>query len=97
LAESSYLTNDYHINSHVVVHDSSTPTQLFGDFKLLEYFLFNHTVDPKEPDYDALRPNFLYKSDEIIKKTFERSTQMARIPMSQHLRTWYRAPNSSLK
>jgi hypothetical protein len=96
LAESSYLTNDYHINTHGVVHDSSTPIQLFDDFKLLEYFLFNHTVDPKEPDYDALRPNFLYKSDETIKKTFERSTQMPRIPMSQHLRTWYRAPNPAM-
>jgi hypothetical protein len=53
-------------------------------------------VDPKEPDYDALRPNFLYKSDETIKKTFERSTQMARIPMSQHLPTWYRAPNPAM-
>jgi hypothetical protein len=69
-----------------VVHDSSTPTQLLDDFKLQEYFLFNHAVDPKEPDYDVLHPNFLYKSDETIKKTFERSTQMARIPMSQQLR-----------
>jgi hypothetical protein len=53
-------------------------------------------VDPKEPDYDALRPNFLYKSDETIKKTFEHSTQMACIPMSQHLHTWYRAPNPAM-
>jgi hypothetical protein len=69
---------------------------LFDDQRLLEYFIFNHTVDKLTPDYDKLHPNFLYKSDNVIKHTFDRSTQMARIPMSTHLRASYRAPNPAM-
>jgi hypothetical protein len=63
---------------------------------LLEYFTFNHGVTHRPIDFERLRPNFLFQSDEVIRKTFQHSTQMARIPMSSHLRTWYKAPNPAL-
>jgi hypothetical protein len=78
------------------VHDSNDTIHLFDDQRLLENFIFNHTIDRVTPDYDKLCPNFLYKLDEAIKHTFNRSTQMAGIPMSTHLRTWYRAPNPAM-
>ena len=93
LAEASYLTNDYHLPDHRLVHDS---VELLDNHKLLEYFSFNNMVEKRDPDFDKLRPNFLYKSDDIIRKTFENTTQMARIPMSTHLRTWYKAPNPAM-
>ncbi|KAG7344871.1 reverse transcriptase RNA-dependent DNA polymerase [Nitzschia inconspicua] len=71
-------------------------TAPLDDARLFDFFSFSHNVSPKPPDFDRLRPNFLYKSDEVIQKTFERSTQMARIPMSHHLRTWYRSPNPAM-
>jgi hypothetical protein len=96
LAAYSYLVDDYHLLHSGVAHDSDNPVHLFDDQRLLEYFIFNHTVNKGTPDYDKLRPKFLYKSDDVIKHTFDRSTQMARIPMSTHLRTWYCAPNPAM-
>jgi hypothetical protein len=72
------------------------PVRLLDNIPLLEYFKFNHNVESRPIDFERLRPNFLFQSDEVIRKTFQNSTQMARIPMSSHLRTWYKAPNSSL-
>jgi hypothetical protein len=97
LAEHSYLIDDYHLLHSGLVHDSNNPVHLLDDQRLLDYFIFNHTIDSVLPaDYDKLRPNFLYKSDEVIKHMFGQSTQMARVPISTHLRTWYRAPNPAM-
>jgi hypothetical protein len=93
LAKHSYLINDYHLLHSGLAHDSNNPVHLFDDQRLLD---FNHTVDPVLLDYDKLCPNFLYKSDEVIKHMFDWSTQMAHVPMSTHLRTWYRTPNPAM-
>jgi hypothetical protein len=53
-------------------------------------------VQSRPIDFERLRPNFLFQSDEVIRQTFRNSTQMARIPMSSHLRMWYKAPNPAL-
>jgi hypothetical protein len=96
LAAHSYLVDDYHLLLSGVAHNSDNPVHLFDDQQLLEYFIFNHTVNKVTPDYDKLRPNFIYKSNDVIKHTFDRSTQMARIPVSTHLCTWYHAPNPAM-
>jgi hypothetical protein len=51
------------------------------------------TIQPKEPDYATYRPNFCWLSADIIKRTFQTTTQYARIPMSTFLRKHYKAPN----
>jgi hypothetical protein len=72
------------------------PVRLLDNIPLLEYFTFNHNVESRPIDFERLHPNFLFQSDEVIRQTFQNSTQMARIPMSSHLRTWYKAPNPAL-
>jgi hypothetical protein len=54
------------------------------------------TVQPKDPDYANYRPNFCWLPTDTIKKTFETTTQYARIPMSTFLRKHYKAPNPAL-
>jgi hypothetical protein len=86
--------------SHTCFLPSTDPKEmnvmLLDSIPLLEYFTFNHGVESCPIDFERLRPNFLFQSDEVIRKTFQNSTQMARIPMSSHLRTWYKAPNPAL-
>lgn len=51
---------------------------------------------PKERDWSILRPMFGWLNSDIIKQTFQRSTQMARMPQSELLRKHYKAPNPAL-
>ena len=51
------------------------------------------SVETKEPDYDKQRPLFAWLPADIIKKTYELTTQYARIPMSTLLRKRYMSPN----
>jgi hypothetical protein len=50
------------------------------------------TVNRKPPDYTSLRPLFGWLPVDIIKKTFEVTTQYARLPMSTHLKKAFRSP-----
>jgi len=54
------------------------------------------TVTPKEQDYKALRPLFGWLSTDIIKRTFEATTQYARIPTSTILKKHFKSPNPAL-
>ena len=49
-------------------------------------------VKSKEPPWSKLRPLFLYLPDDVIKKTWERTTRYARIPMSTTLRRVFKSP-----
>ena len=46
----------------------------------------------KPPDVDKLRPNFGWISPDIIRRTFDCTTQYARIPQSEILKKAYRSP-----
>jgi hypothetical protein len=68
------------------------------------HYVCNHeTVEaaPKfvmtsEPDYGQLRPCLSWLSIDAIKKTFEHTTQLARMPMSTILKKFYKSPNPAL-
>jgi hypothetical protein len=44
----------------------------------------------KDPGFESLRPLFGWMSSDIIKKTFQRTTQYARLPTGTTLRTDYK-------
>jgi hypothetical protein len=49
-----------------------------------------------EPDYGQLCPHLGWLSIDAIKKTFEHTTQLARMPMSTILEKQYKSPNPTL-
>ena len=51
---------------------------------------------PKSKDYDSLQPFFGWLPTNVIKKTFEVTTQFARMPMSTILKKRYKSPNPAL-
>jgi hypothetical protein len=53
-------------------------------------------VMTSEPDYGQLRPHLGWLPVDTIKKTFERTTQLARMPMSTILKKRYKSPNPAL-
>jgi hypothetical protein len=53
-------------------------------------------VSPKLPDYERLRPFFGWMPTDVIKRTFEVTTQYARMPMSTILKKRYKSPNPAL-
>jgi hypothetical protein len=50
----------------------------------------------RAPDYDKLRPFFGWTGPDIIKKTFEHTTQYARLPTGTTLKKAYKSPNPAL-
>jgi hypothetical protein len=53
-------------------------------------------VMTSEPEYGQLRPCLGWLPIDIIKKTFERTTQLARMPMSTIFKKQYKPPNPVL-
>jgi hypothetical protein len=53
-------------------------------------------VMTSEPDYGQLRPRLGWLPVDAIKKTFEHTTQLARMPMSTILKKRYKSPNPAL-
>jgi hypothetical protein len=51
------------------------------------------TQKPSTHDYDKLRPLFAWQKVPTIKRTFELTTQHARIPNSEILKVHYKSPN----
>jgi len=51
-----------------------------------------HQVTKRQPDYVALHPMFGWLPEDIIKSTFEVTTQYARLPMSMLLKKHYKSP-----
>jgi hypothetical protein len=52
-----------------------------------------HKILETPRDYDALRPHFAWLHTDIIKKTFEVTTQYARMPLNTILRKCFKSPN----
>ena len=53
-------------------------------------------VSSKVPDYERLRPFFGWMPTDVIKRTFEVTTQYACMPMSTILKKRYKSPNPAL-
>jgi hypothetical protein len=53
-------------------------------------------VTSKTPDYAALHPLFGWLSTDIIQKTFEKTTQYARIPTGTMLKQTFHSPYPAL-
>jgi len=53
-------------------------------------------MDKKDIDFEKYKGHFIWAPINIIKKTFENTTQYARMPMSDVLRKAYRSPNPAL-
>ena len=64
--------------------------------KEITYEAANPKTLLKEKDYEALREYFGWLPTDVIKKTFEITTQYARIPMSTVLKKHYRSPFPAL-
>jgi hypothetical protein len=52
--------------------------------------------DHSDKPYEILRPQFGWLSTDVIKKTYEQTTQYARIPSSTILKCTFRSPNPAL-
>ena len=53
-------------------------------------------VTTKAPDYEKLRPMFGWMTSGTIQRTFEMTTQLARIPMGTWLKKAFQSPNPAL-
>ena len=63
----------------------------------VDYVQVNYaTMEKKEPNFKVLRPYFNWMPTNIIKKTFQYSTQYARTPMSTILKKNYKSPFPAL-
>ena len=76
--------------------DGGTTIDDLVDQAVYQAHVHGHEVKAREPDYDALRPLFGWLPTDIIKCTFEKTTQYARIPMSTILKKHYKSPNPAL-
>jgi hypothetical protein len=81
---------DYHIDQ-CVVNAHSTETD--PDSSTIN---IPKTINKKSPDYNKLRPFFGRLDADIIKNTFEHTTQYARLPTGTTLRRAFRSPNPAL-
>ena len=70
--------------------------QLYNVIHQAKQFVFSREVSNREPNFAALRPLFGYLPTDVIKKTFQHTTQYARIPMSTVLKKRYKAANPAL-
>jgi hypothetical protein len=84
------ITSDHEMKNNIELENHIIPTDHF----LLE--AYERSITSKEPDYEALRPNFAWQSTETVKSTFNATTQYAHIPMSTHLRKHYKSPNPAM-
>ena len=90
---------DY-INRHAV---NQATLRSFSDGEIsppIHAFLVQEVDAPRlnraTPNFEPLRDKFLFASPDIIRRTFDATTQLARIPQGTHLRKWFRSPNPVL-
>ena len=54
-------------------------------------FLTTHTLDTTTQAYETRRPLFAWLPVDVIKETITRTTQMARMPLSETLKNCFRS------
>jgi hypothetical protein len=62
----------------------------------LYYQAHERQVKHKEPNYEELKPKFGWLSADVIKKTYDATTQYARIPLSTLLTKHFKSPHPAL-
>ena len=87
------LNGDYRLVSFTDVWDNHLPdidlaTMPFD--RIIDAHVRN--VTSKDPPYETLRPNFGYLPTDIIRRTFDCTTQYARVPNSDVLKKAYKSP-----
>jgi hypothetical protein len=83
----------------IVNRHSITPTILENHVlptRDLMYEIHEREIKPATIDYQRLRPYFAWLPTEIIKKTFENTTQHASMPMSTYMKRRYKSPFPAL-
>ena len=84
----------YRSNYHRFVQTANT-----DDTDMIEMRPAHHgarTVKDEPMDYEAMRPRFAWLPRNIIRKTFDVTTQLARIPHNTVLKKRYKSPNPAL-
>jgi hypothetical protein len=82
-----------------IIHPDAACDYHFGNSqeRACSYLANNHKTRLKDPDYEALRPNFGWAPIGIIKKTFAKSTQffrnMFRLPLRKHFKSRFPGAN----
>jgi hypothetical protein len=85
----------YHAHAHHVKASLSAYVTRV-DNNTLESSTDSRSVSTLAPDYAALRPMFGWLDPNIIERTFELSTQMARLPMGTMLKRAFKSANPAL-
>jgi hypothetical protein len=78
-----------------ISHDNTDATEQ-GQDQDQDHPFKPKVITTKEPNYEALRPKFGWLSADIVKKTYDNTTQYARIPASTILKRTFRSPNPAL-
>ena len=75
---------------------ANVENHLTGPSHTLSIAIHAHEVHTQEPDYIALHPHFGYTSEDIVKRTFQATTQLGHLSSATHLKRQYRSPNPAL-
>ena len=79
--------------SHPPTPDPEDPTL---DILPTLYESHAHEINKHAPDYQALLPMFGWLPADVVKQTFEVTTQYVQLPMSTLLKKWYKSPFPAL-
>ena len=77
-------------------HTANVENHVTEASQALSIAIHAREVHTREPDYIALRPHFGYTSEDIVKRTFQATTQLGRLSSATHLKWQYRSPNPAL-
>jgi hypothetical protein len=78
-----------HVITPAILEDHVLPDNLL-------YQVHKRKVQPAIVDYARLRPYFAWLPTEIVKKTFENTSQHATLPMSTYMKQRYKSPFPAL-
>ncbi len=77
--------------AQVVVNSNNIDNHVIKDYNdVLQ--LYNQNVMPSKIDYESYRPKLAWLPVDVVKKTFERTTQFYRMPMGTNLKKRYKSP-----
>ena len=83
-----------HIVTQAIMTDPILEKAVITDLPSV-FQLYSQEVKSREVDYESYAPKFAWLPVDIIKKTFEATTQYYRMPMGTHLKKWYKSPFSA--
>jgi len=80
-----------HVISQVIMSDPSIERTVITDLPGL-FQLYSQEIKPRQIDFEHYVAKFAWLPLDIIKRTFEATTQYYRTPMSTHLKKRYKSP-----